>query len=261
MPTLLHEHHRRGPDAAHHLSALAHMDRRAALGELAASLTHELMQPLAAILRNAEAAKAMLASGQIEAGKLSEIVEDIRTSDKRAGDIVRSVRAMFSHDVPKREPLELDTVVRGAIALVASEAARRDVRLTVTGGGHAILVPGDRTQLEQVLINLLLNGMDATTSCETGRRLVTTAVTLYHGRAQLTVTDRGPGLDEALLDQIFEPFFTTKLDGMGMGLSISRRILEAHGGWIVAGNRPEGGATFTISLPLAGRSDDDDDCT
>jgi C4-dicarboxylate-specific signal transduction histidine kinase len=250
------EHRRRRHSelaAKHHLAALAHVDRRIVLGELAASLAHQLSQPLAAILRNADAAKMLLASNPHADWRIEEIIDDIRNSDKRAGEIIRRLRSLLKQKELEREPVDLNAVARDTVDLVAPDVARKGVRLDFHASGALPMVMGDRVHLEQVLLNLVINAMDAIDGSGIDRRVVKVATAVEKDRVAVSVTDNGPGIPSSSLSEVFEPFFTTKSDGMGIGLSIARSIVEAHEGRITAENNSNGGATVRFSLPALQR--------
>ena len=230
---LLFEHRRRlraELEARRYLATMAHMDRRASMGELAASIAHELNQPLGAILRNAEAAKMLLASGSPPVQELQEIVEDIRKDDKRAGELIRRMRTLLRRRELEAQPFDLNAVARDTIELVSPEAAHKGVGVELAVSTGPIVVTGDRVHLQQVLLNLMLNGMDAMAAMPAERRRLTVRTATNNGHVEVSVRDTGPGIAADPPSQIFEPFFTTKADGMGMGLSIARRIVEAHDG-------------------------------
>jgi C4-dicarboxylate-specific signal transduction histidine kinase len=257
---LLVEHRRRRRaelDARRYLATLAHMDRRAAMGELAASLAHELNQPLGAILRNAEAAKMLLSSGTPQLQELREIVEDIRKDDKRAGELIRRMRTLLGRRELETQLVELKAVARDTIELVAPEAAAKGVRVDVEESIDSTVVVGDRVYLQQVLLNLVLNGMDAMADMPADRRRLIVRTVRNNGHVDVSVKDTGPGIAVAALPYVFEPFFTTKPEGMGMGLSIARRIVQAHDGRIVAENNGEGGATVRFSVPVGAQKKED----
>jgi signal transduction histidine kinase len=250
---LVLEHRRRSRaeiEARRYLATMAHMDRQAAMGELTTSLAHELNQPLAAILRNAEAAKMQLASGSPALHELEEIVEDIRKDDKRAADLIRRMRTLLRRRELEALPVNMSALARETIDLVAPEAASKSVRVDLEVGSGAAVVTGDRVHLQQVLLNLVLNGMDAMTGTPSDRRRLTVRTATANGYVDMSVKDTGRGIPSDSVSRIFEPFFTTKTDGMGMGLSIARSIIEAHEGRIVAENNVDGGATVRFSLPV-----------
>jgi C4-dicarboxylate-specific signal transduction histidine kinase len=252
---LLFEHRRRSRaeiDARRYLATMAHMDRRAAMGELATSLAHELNQPLAAILRNAEAAKMQLASGTPPIQELQEIVEDIRKDDKRAGELIRRMRTLLQRRDLDAQTVDLDVLVQETADLLGPEATAKGVHIDIECGAGSHLVNGDRVHLQQVLLNLVLNGIDAMAGVPPERRRLTIRTARLAGEIEVAVSDTGCGISGDALARIFEPFFTTKGEGegMGMGLSISRSIVEAHDGRILAENNRDRGATVRFFLPV-----------
>jgi C4-dicarboxylate-specific signal transduction histidine kinase len=251
--TLVFEHRRRRRaevDAQRYLCTMADMDRRAAMGRLTASLAHELNQPLSAILRNAEAAGMMIDAGA-PSSELREIVSDIRTSDRRAAQIVKRMRSLLQNHELAEEPVELNDVVRETMDVIEPDAASRDVRLQLALDKPAsVLVTGDRIHLQQVLLNLVLNGLDAMADTPDDQRRLVVSTAARNGHVDLTVRDAGSGIADGVLPRLFDPFFTTKRDGMGMGLSVVRTIVEAHNGRIQAQNNIGRGATLRVSLPV-----------
>ncbi len=230
---------------------LAHASRLAVLGELTASIAHEINQPLGAILSNADAAELLLEAGPGRLDEVRRILADIRKDDLRASEVIRRMRELLGKRPLERQPLDLNEVVAGVLQLLGGDAARRGVALEIDLAPGLPAVHGDRVHLQQVLLNLLLNGMEAmadTPACRQRRLAVRTA--RNGGGVEVAVTDRGTGIPPDRLPRLFESFFTTKPDGMGLGLSIARSIVEAHGGRIWAENRPEGGATFRFTMPV-----------
>jgi signal transduction histidine kinase len=229
---------------------LAHVGRVATMGELTASLTHELNQPLTAILSNAQAAQRLLASDRADLVEIREILRDIVEDDKRAGEVIHRLRGFL-----KKSNLELSTLDIGDLAgqvaqLVSSDAIIRNVAIRLDLAPGLPPVCGDRVQLQQVILNLLMNGLDAMRGSDEGERtLVVRAFSAGPASVVVAVEDSGVGIDEADLDHVFHAFYTTKPDGLGMGLAIARSIVEAHGGHLEAKNNPGGGATFSFVLP------------
>jgi C4-dicarboxylate-specific signal transduction histidine kinase len=236
-------------EARGHLEALSHLDRHAVLGELTASLAHELGQPLAAILRNAEAARLLLAASPARDPQIEDIVEDIHKSDRRAVEIIRRMRDLLKRREIEQQAVDLNRVAHESVALVRPAAARGGVRLAIEPWPSELMVTGDRVFLEQVLLNLLLNSVEALSSVQPADRRVVVRSVRDNGYAVVSVSDSGPGIPHGALGRVFEPFFTTKSEGMGIGLSVSRSIVEAHDGRIAADNNPEGGATVRVWLP------------
>ena len=234
-------------------SELARAGRVTALGQLASALAHELSQPLSAILRNAEAAEIHLNNPAPDLDELREIVADIRKDDRRAGDVIEQMRSLIKRRTLQMHPLALNEVVEDVISLVHSDALARHVALDYVMTPGLPLVSGDRVHLSQVLLNLIINGMDATQASPAyNKRVVIEARPREEGRIEVAVTDSGPGLPPGAIDKVFDPFYTTKSGGLGMGLPISRTIIEAHGGRLWAERAPEGsGLSFRFTLAQA----------
>ena len=224
------------------------------MGELAASLAHELNQPLTAILSNAQAAQRLLAIAPSDLEEVREILKDIVYDDNRAGEVIHRLRALVRKEHLEFAPLVLANVVNDVVLLLRSDAILHNVRILVEINADLALVRGDRIQLQQVVLNLLLNAFDAMKDNPVHEREVVVRGGL-DGRnsVKVAVQDRGIGLDneKQKADKIFEPFYTTKRDGLGMGLSISRSIIEAHGGQLWAENNPQRGATLYFTVPIA----------
>jgi signal transduction histidine kinase len=234
-------------------SELARAGRVTALGQLASALAHELSQPLSAILRNAEAAEIHLNNPAPDLDELREIVADIRRDDQRAGDVIEQMRALIKRRTLQMRPLALNEVVEDVISLVHSDALARHVALDYVTAPGLPLVAGDRVHLSQVLLNLIINGMDAMqTSPAANKRVVIEARPREEGRVEVAVTDSGPGVPPEVIEKVFDRFYTTKTGGLGMGLPISRTIIEAHGGRLWAENARVGsGLTFRFTLTRA----------
>jgi signal transduction histidine kinase len=233
------------------MKELAHVNRFSTAGELTATIAQEINQPLGSVLTNAETAQAILKSPNPDIVELNEIVGDIVRDNRRASDVIRKIR-----DVMKRAPfdpknLDLNEVVREAVEFLSAVGVGRKVELANFLAPDALPIFGDRIQLQQVVTNLVVNAMDATADPLSENRIVRIRTLRVENFAELSVSDRGPGIPEDKLKEVFEPFFTSKPDGMGMGLSIAHTIVEAHNGHISAKNRNHGGATFRIRLPLA----------
>jgi two-component system sensor kinase FixL len=232
---------------------LAHVARVATLGELTASIAHEVNQPLAAVVTNGEACLRWLGRAVPDIGQARSSVEHMIRNGQRASEVVRRLRALSRKSDPSYAPLSVVDVVNDVALLIGRELQSHRATLSVNATDDLPLVQGDRVQLQQVVMNLLMNGIQAMDGAgDRPRRL---AVEVGRSAEEprsvvLTVSDAGPGIDPANLDRLFAAFFTTRRDGMGMGLSISRSIIEAHGGRIWAANRPEGGARFHVSLPI-----------
>lgn len=231
---------------------LAHIARVSTMGELASSMAHELNQPLGAILSNAEAAELLLDQSPLVKDELQEILADIRKDDERAGEVIRRMRNLLRKREMDMTPLEVSSVVEDVLRLVRADASLRRTVIDVDLSQRLPLVLGDRVHLQQVLLNLIMNALESMADLPAERRRLSLRASLDgdHG-VEIAVTDSGHGIKPDHLPHLFEPFYTTKPNGMGMGLSIARRIIEAHRGEIRAENNPEGGATFRVRLPMA----------
>lgn len=229
---------------------LAHAGRLMIAGELAASIAHEINQPLTAILNNAEAGLKLLESYP-ELDLPREILEDIRRDDVRASEVIARLRSWLRDRKLSSEPVDFNEVVRDVVRLLRQEAVRRGVRIE-TKLCRVAMVRGDQVHLQQVLMNLLVNGMDAMAETPEAKRRLVVRTACDGGIVKASVTDAGCGIPRNRLPSLFESFYTSKADGMGLGLSIARSIVHAHGGRICAGNNAEGaGATFALELPAS----------
>jgi PAS domain S-box-containing protein len=229
---------------------VTHLTRVAILGELSGALAHELNQPLTAILSNTQAAQRLLAREPIDLAELGEILEDIVTDDMRAGEVIARLRALLRKEETNLQLLDLNEVTTEALALARSELIERHVAVSTRLAPGLPRARGDRVQLQQVLLNLLLNACEAMSANRPGGRMLTASTGLNgDGLLQIAIADRGSGIPQNTADRLFEPFFTTKPHGLGLGLSICRSIIAAHGGRLWADNNPDGGATFTFALP------------
>jgi PAS domain S-box-containing protein len=231
---------------------LAHLSRVAALGELSGALAHELNQPLAAILTNARAAQRMIARNQPNAADLREILEDIAADDRRAGEVISRLRSFLRKSEIQPRPLRLSDIVSEVLSLVHSDLIQRRISVDSHVSRSLPRVMGDKVQLQQVLLNLILNASDAMAHMPPhDRRLTISADYNAAGAIELSVIDRGIGVDPDRLEQIFEPFVTTKETGLGLGLAICRSIVSAHGGRLWAVNNVDQGATFMLMMAPA----------
>ena len=252
---LLSEHRRRQlaeVQSRQRMTELAHVNRFSTAGELTASIAHEINQPLGAILTNTETAQAILKSPNPNINELNEILGDILKDDQRATEVIRRMRSLLKKAPFELKNFDLNEVVEETIRFFSALAVSRNFKMANVLTQNALPILGDRIQLQQVILNLVVNGIDAMKDTPDENRIITIRTSRVENFAQLTVSDRGSGIPEDKLKEVFEPFFTSKPEGMGMGLSIARTIIEAHNGLISARNRDHGGATFRIRLPLVG---------
>ena len=231
---------------------VTHVGRISMMGQLATALAHEINQPLGAILRNAEAAELFMQDASPDLDEIRAIVADIRKDDQRAGAVIDRMRGLLKRQSLNTRALHVGELIGDVKALVRADSAARQVKLDVNVPSDLPPVRGDRVHLQQVLLNLILNGMDALNGASLeDRRISVTALLDGAQTVEIAVSDTGTGIPAEKLAHIFDPFFTTKLNGMGMGLPISRTIIEAHGGRFWAENNKSGGATFRFTLPIA----------
>ena len=231
---------------------LAHITRGIAMGELTGALAHELNQPLTAILANAQAARRILRTGSANGDELAEIVDDIIAADKRAGAIVHGIRRFLTREDSQRTVVDLNRIIEDAVSFLRSDMTIKQITIGMALAPTLPPVYGDQIQLQQVIINLVINAMDAMRATKREDRVVRVKSDYMDGKGiEVSVSDSGHGIDESISDQVFRPFFSTKTRGMGMGLWVTKSILEANGGDITAKNNPDGGATFSFTLPTA----------
>ncbi|MEO8134605.1 MAG: ATP-binding protein [Betaproteobacteria bacterium] len=232
-------------------SELAHASRLAVAGELTASIAHEINQPLGAIQTSADAADLLLQSGGDRRDDLLRIVTRIRRDNLRASDVIRRLRALLSRHDPERQPFDLNIAIGDVAALLHAEARQRKVTLDLRLASVPTFAVGDQTQIQQVLIILVLNAMDALVDMAEDRRTVIVSVGADAGSVSFTVRDRGHGIAPEHTGMVFDSFFSTKQGGMGLGLSIARTIIEAHGGHISVESAMGKGAEFHVELPAS----------
>ena len=242
---------------AHELrSEVAHLLRAASLGELSSALAHELNQPLTAILSNAQAAQLILAHEGCDIEEIRDILRDIAADDQRAGEIIGRLRGLLKKGEFQPQPLEANEIIREALKLMNYDLKARSVRVVTELGIGLPSIRGDSVQLQQVLINLILNAVDAMSErTQTARTLTLGSYRLADNRIRFSVVDTGIGIAPGNEEKIFEPYHTTKPRGLGLGLSLSRSIIFAHGGRMWAENRPAGGAALHFSIPEWKRSE------
>jgi PAS domain S-box-containing protein len=231
---------------------LTHAARLAVIGELTALIAHEVNQPLAAILSNAQAAEQLLKREGVPLEEIRNIVADIRSDNLRASEAIRHIRALSQRRAISMQRLAVTELIEDTVALVAADAMRRRAQIQMRFASNLPAILGDSIHLQQVLLNLIINAMDAMNQVSEGRRFLTIrAERDPDGRVLVAVRDTGQGVRPELLPRIFQSFFSTKKDGMGVGLSIARSIIEEHGGRIWCVNNDTGGATFYVALPPA----------
>jgi PAS domain S-box-containing protein len=231
---------------------LARVGRVALMGELAASLAHEVNNPIGAMVANASAAQRLIAAGKLEAEELNELLADIVADGRRAGEIVQGIRNMVRKGKERRSSIEINDTIQDLLRIIHAEAVGRDVTVVTEIDWEGCRVMADRVQLLQVLLNLTMNGFEAMSVIRSNaRRLIIRTGRNENGEICISVRDSGPGFPGGLAEQLFEPFFSTKAEGTGMGLAIARSIIEAHGGTLSGENCEDGGACFIVRLPQA----------
>jgi PAS domain S-box-containing protein len=232
------------------LYELAHADRMWMMGELAAALAHELNQPLTAIMSNAQAARRFLNGPGLDLDELREILGDIADDGARAGEVIRRMRTLVKKEGAGFQSLNINQVLHEVVGLLRNDAMIHKVAIDLHLDRDLPTVNGDRIQLQQVAMNLLLNAFDAIEGGSPKNRTVQVETRRCDSEVEVTVRDHGAGIPRETFDRLFEPFNTTKPQGLGMGLSISRSIVGVHGGRLWAENNPDGGATFRFTLPF-----------
>jgi len=231
-------------------SDLARVARMTTLGELAVSIAHEVNQPLMAIVTNAGTCLRWLDDAQFDADQARLAAERIVHDGHRAGEIIAGIRALARKSPPRMEPMELKAAIRDVLLLLQSEFRNRGVDAGLEATRDPLIVLGDRTQLQQVILNLVMNGVEAMTETAGVPRRLTIRCDEEHGFGRVTILDTGSGLNRDSIDRVFEAFFSTKPGGLGMGLSICRSIVEAHRGSISASNNAPRGSVFSFTVPL-----------
>ena len=235
--------------AATQRDEIAHLSRVAMLGELSGSLAHELNQPLAAILSNAQAAQRLLARDPPQIQTVTDILADIVASDRRAGAVIERLRSMLRKEDVKHALLDLNHVAEESLRLMHSDLLDRRVSVDTYFAQNLPPVSGDRVQLQQVMLNLLINGCDAVAGRGREARLHVSSRVTERGSVAIAISDNGDGIAPQDIERIFEPFVTSKSQGIGLGLAICRSIIEAHGGRLWASNNASRGATMEFELP------------
>jgi signal transduction histidine kinase len=251
---LLHERRKRNDaekEARSRMTELAHSNRQVTAGELSSTIAHELNQPLGAILTNAETAELILQSPSPDLVELKEILADIRRDDQRASQVLERLRGFLKRAPFEIRDVDLNNVMHEVFGFLAVQAAANNVALYLQPAKVNLQVKGDPVQLQQVILNLVVNSMEAMSAMPYGRAVIGRTEVNGGSSAIISISDSGPGIPPEKLADVFDPFFTTKKRGMGIGLSIARTIVQAHKGRIWAENQSEGGAVFRLSMPLA----------
>jgi len=229
---------------------MAHRNRVSLMGEMTASFAHELNQPLTAIANNASAARRFLAHGNIDPALLQQLLQDMVADSQRAGEVVRGIRSLVRKETSVHTLLDLNSVITETVRLVSTDVLSRESVVTTDLDPQLPQIKATLVQIQQVLLNLIINALDAMEGLPPAeRRIVISSRSDKGGVAEVSVRDFGAGLPKDQPDKVFDHFFSTKQKGMGMGLTIVRSIIEAHGGTIVAENAPERGARMIVRLP------------
>ena len=233
------------------LMLAADASRRQTMSALTSSIAHEIGQPLSAMIHNAQAGRMMINADRATPATMGEILSDIESEAVQATQIIDRHRTMLrSHQLDKK-PIDLHAVIDGSLALVAHDLGARQIEATVNLSSNSCIISGDQVLLQQVLVNLVVNAMDAMAETPPARRRVTISTEVRGADVEVSVRDTGTGLPAEISGTLFTPFVTTKAHGLGIGLTITRMIVDAHDGKIDAHNNPEGGARFTVTLPLS----------
>jgi C4-dicarboxylate-specific signal transduction histidine kinase len=242
-------------DAERDRAELSHLSRVALMGEMSASIAHELNQPLSGILSNAAAGQRFIDRGNVDLSEIRDLLRDIVADGHRASDIVRGIRGMIKKEQVARRAVDLNEVVMDAVRMASPDAVLHSCQLDTSLDANLRTIEADPVQLQQVLLNLIINAFDAMRDTPVARRKVVIATQSNgDGTVRASVRDHGVGISEEMRDRLFDPFFSTKSEGLGMGLAIVRSIVEAHGGTITAEDVDDGGARFEFVLPANGHS-------
>ncbi|HXI78896.1 MAG TPA: HAMP domain-containing sensor histidine kinase [Steroidobacteraceae bacterium] len=250
--------HRAEIDSRRSLALAADAGRRETMSALTHSILHELIQPLSSMMHNTQALEMMIAAKHATPDTIGEVLSDIQSEGLRATQIIERYRTMLRSRRLQEKPIDLHTVVKECLALVAPDLAARQIAVNLNLCSNPCVISGDQVLLQQVFLNLVINAMDAMAEMPPSLRQVTITSQVVAAEAAVSVSDMGPGLPADIIGTVFTPFVTTKSHGLGIGLTIARSIVAAHGGTIKARNNPEGGATFTVTLRVtrSGASDD-----
>jgi signal transduction histidine kinase len=241
-------------EAARREQQLAHLSRVATVGEISGAVAHEIRQPLASMLANAEAASALLATGQMDVENVRPILEDIIADNRRAAEVIKRMQSMLRYSQTERRAEQLNELVTETLALSRADLQRRQVLALQSLASELPRVAADRVQIQQVILNLIVNACDAMENVAPDQRRLWIATSMHPTLGvELSVRDSGPGIEESMLERVFDSFVTSKPSGLGLGLSISQKIVVAHGGRLWAERSPAGGAIFRLTLPVATR--------
>jgi signal transduction histidine kinase len=235
-------------DSRRNLALAADASRRQTMSALTSSIAHEIGQPLSSMIHNAQALEMMLNANRVTPDAMGEILSDIRSQGVQATQIIDRHRTMLRSHQLDRKPIDLHAVISESLALVGHDLTARQIEATVNLSSNPCIISGDQVLLQQVLVNLVINAMDAMAETLPARRRITISTEVRAADVAISVRDTGTGLPAHIDGTLFTPFVTTKANGIGIGLTIARTIVDAHGGTIAAHNNPEGGATFTVTL-------------
>jgi two-component system, LuxR family, sensor kinase FixL len=236
-------------EAQVHRDEATHLLRVASLGELSSSLAHELRQPLTAILCNAQAAQILLARGPVDTQEVRHILDDIVADEERAGNVIDRLHMLLKKREFEPQSLDANQLIQEVLRFMKHELTGRSMRIVEELSSDVLLIHGDRVQLQQVLINLILNALDSMSHTKSEQKLTVRSRRAAGDLVQISVADTGIGIPAGRVETIFRPYYTTKPRGLGLGLSLSRSILVAHRGSLWAENNASGGATFHCSIP------------
>jgi C4-dicarboxylate-specific signal transduction histidine kinase len=229
---------------------IARLMRVSVLGELSGAIAHEINQPLTAILSNADAGRQMLADGTSRLDLIEEILHDIGREAARAGEVIRRLRTLLTRGEKRSDPIDVNGLVRSTLAMLHSELLDRRIRVDMAPADRLPMTIGDPVQLQQVIMNLVMNAMEAMNSTPAERRLIEVATRPTTANSvEVEIADHGPGIAPHIRGRLFQPFFTTKERGLGLGLTISFQIVSSHGGRLSISNSSAGGAAALLSLP------------
>jgi C4-dicarboxylate-specific signal transduction histidine kinase len=237
-------------EARSHQDALARVDRATSMGQLTGSIAHELNQPLTGILSNAQAAEMMLERGECDYDELAEIMAEIVADTKRGGRVIQNLRELYREQKGHYQPVDMNTLVDETVTLLNSEFIVQKTVVTTEKAPSMPPVDGNRIQIQQVLVNLIMNAVQAMAETPRDERDLSIETSSDATEVRVSIVDRGEGIDPEKIDTIFEPLATWKPGGTGMGLAIGKSIIRAHGGSMWAENRPEGGARVGFALPV-----------